>query len=485
MKETRSAAREPCVTRVPKRRPGAHIPRALCAVFQWIAGVKQRYVIVAVACLIAASTIMTVRPAAREGVAIRDRAIEALPGLADTIRQSPPGVAAVLLHYAQGQHRVALDVAEAALLKYPKMAREVLPVYGDRPAFLAILTRYGTSIFPPIDYFMGHRVRSVEAMAYAARKIHAARKGFHDATATLEKVLGFGPSDHRATRMSADMHGSGETRGGGALVDHRRGRTAARESPDRNHRGQAADHETHEMHLTPAQRGEFAIRFINRQGHDFLGQFAVGRNGQVVWLQSERILQDLNTFFAGGIRTLDKRYRTGQPVTLNDAGWATADVLGAAGGLKLFSAAARGGRLDESFGGVARSAETVEPSTRTAGAATRLRAVARHGAPGDQLVGAGRLGAWVLRRARYAKWPAVVGTVYLMVRHPSVISGMLVRVAHVVGLPAGLVEYLGWFLLVLPLLYLGSWGLKYGIGPLVFALRLTIKSLLRIQRALA
>lgn len=465
--------------------------------FDGTAGLKKFYVAAAIALVVSVTAVLTLTPAVPENVRIKDQAAAALPGFGRAIRQSPPAVAAVLLHYAHADNKLPLYLAEASLLKYPAMARKILPVYGERPAFIAILRRYGTSIFPPIDYFMTHRVRSVDAMVYTAGKMRAARAGFDDATATLGRLLGLGPAGDDGTQAGARPdHDLGHTRGGEAFDGGRRGRPTRRKPSAATGSGNAGRDEGRHRQVTPVLRGWFAVRFIDREGHDFLGQFTIAKDGQVVWLQSKRVLQDLNTFFAGGISTLDKRYQTGQGITVNDAGWAAADVIGAATGLKLLSAgkwAATGARTGRSFGDAGRSAGAVEKTGRSARAAEQApgaphaaenAVTPRHATLGAGLATAGRAAGGGLRGARYAKWPVIVGTAYLVVKHPSVISGMLSRAAHVLGLPGRLVQFVGWFIILLSLLYAGSWILKYLVGPAIFALRMVIKSFLKIERML-
>jgi hypothetical protein len=66
----------------------------------------------------------------------------------------------------------------------------------------------------------------------------------------------------------------------------------------------------------------------------------------------------------------------------------------------------------------------------------------------------------VLRSARYAKWPAIVAAGYLVIAHPSLISDLFSGIASVLDLPELAVQFAGWFLLLIPVLYLGSWLLR-------------------------
>ncbi|WP_227663042.1 hypothetical protein [Marinobacter daqiaonensis] len=200
--------------------------------------------------------------------------------------------------------------------------------------------------------------------------------------------------------------------------------------------------------LTPEQRGWYAVNFIDAEGHGFLGQFEVAEDGSVHWIQTERISEGVTDFFTSGIRQLETRQRTGEEIRLSDIGWASVDVL-------LFTSAVK----------VLRAGRAVAATTRGASLSTRSAALAA------RVTGAGRM---VLRSARYARWPVIIGAGYLVVRHPAVISDVLAEVARVVGLPAWFMQWLGWTLILLPLLVLARWLLI----PLAALLRALVPVLL-------
>jgi hypothetical protein len=92
-----------------------------------------------------------------------------------------------------------------------------------------------------------------------------------------------------------------------------------------------------------------------------------------------------------------------------------------------------------------RVGRTVAVGTRSASAGTRSAALTA------RLIGGGRL---ALNSARYAKWPLLLGGTYLVITHPSLINDFLAELAAVAGIPAWLVQIVGWFLLLLPVLFL-------------------------------
>jgi hypothetical protein len=180
--------------------------------------------------------------------------------------------------------------------------------------------------------------------------------------------------------------------------------------------------------LTPTDRGWHAIQYIRAEGHDFIGQFVVNPEGQVEWIVTERVMEGLTQFFSSGIRQLETRYKMDEQIEASDVGWASLDVL-------VFASAVK----------VLRVGRNVAVTTKTASRGTRSAALTA------RVISGGRL---VLNSARYAKWPLLLGGAYLVITHPSLINDFLVEVAGIIGLPAFVVQFLGWILLLLPALFL-------------------------------
>lgn len=318
------------------------------------------------------------------------------PGLAD----EPIELQAAVIDL--GDDPLLLLKARAALMVYPDMARSILPLYATEPEFQRILRRHGEHILPPIDYFIRHSVSTVEWMSAAADQWQRARSYF-------DQFLG----------------GSGS-------------RGTDREQPVAGP-------------LTPAERGWYAVNFIDREGVDFLGQFEMDVDGQTQWVQTERITEGVTQFFTGGIRQLESSYRSDGELTASDIGWASVDVLVFASAVKFL----RAGRA------VAKTTQGARVSTRSAALAARL-------------TGGARL---VLKGARYAKWPAVIGVGYLVVTHPGLISDVFAAAADLVGLPPVIGQFVGWTLILVPALYLLSWllvpltGVLKGSADLLLWLR--------------
>ncbi|EPC03556.1 hypothetical protein L861_18650 [Litchfieldella anticariensis FP35 = DSM 16096] len=230
-------------------------------------------------------------------------------------------------------------------------------------------------------------------------------------------------------------------------------------------RGDVANHgqeraiqeEREEMSVTlaPEQRGWYAINLIADEGHGFLGQFTLDTEGTVKWLQSERLLEATNSLFAGGIRQLETRMQRGQTVDASDIGWALADGAVMVSAVKLL----RMGRV----GAV---------STRSTGAMQRNAVLA------SRFNVLGRL----MRVGRFAKWPTVMAGTYLIVRHPVLINDALVAVARSLGYSVWLVQFLGWSLILLPCLYLGSWLLRLVVPIAIHILHGGVRVLSWLER---
>lgn len=180
--------------------------------------------------------------------------------------------------------------------------------------------------------------------------------------------------------------------------------------------------------LTPKERGWYAIQYIRAQGYDFIGQFVMNSEGEVEWIFTERITEGLTQFFSSGIRQLETLYKMDEQIKASDIGWASLDVLVFASAVKLL-----------------RISRTVAVSTKSASRGTRSAALTA------RLIGGGRL---VLSSARYAKWPLLLGGAYLVITHPSLINDFLAELATVIGVPALLVQFVGWLLLLVRILYL-------------------------------
>lgn len=356
---------------------------------------KRLFAIFVLATLLATLFSLVAQPVPVEQKLIRIHASDVLDGFPG-IENEAVDLQAILADMAHDS--LLMLKVRAALLKYPVMARPVLRLYGGDPEFQKILRQYGESVLPPIHYFVSNPIGSIEWINRAGTQYQLFKKWFTD------------------DEKNVAVTGSAQP-------------------------------------LTSTERGWYAIQFIHTEGHDFLGQFLVNPEGKVEWLASERVLEGLNQFFAGGLRQLEKRHRMDEPINAGDIGWAALDVV-------VFASAVK----------VLRIGRFAVASTQNASRGTRSAALAVRFSRGGRLV---------LSSARYAKWPLIVGAGYLVITHPSLINDFLVELADVIGAPALLIQIIGWLLLLMPALYILR-GLVWLITPLLQAVLWSIGRLLAL-----
>ena len=354
----------------------------------------------AAAMLVAAAVCYFAYPASYAEQLVRIQARQEFGRVDPRILDEPLEIQAVLLDYAPD--RVLALKAWIALLRYPRPARELLLAYGSTPEFRQILAEHGEAVIPVIQYFREHDVWSVSAMDAAARAGNRLKEW---AGALASELPGRG---HAAPATPE-------------AVTTREPEAAAAKEPA------AARSAT----LGPDERGWYAINFIGQEGHDLLAQFTVTPNGEVKWNQTDRLVKALTSFLTSGVRTLESRHDLGEQITTSDLFWAGLDVAMVAVPFKLL----RAGKA------VARSGEELSVMSRTRLFAPRW--VAR--------------GSWFQSLGKYG---AVAATIYIVASHPSLLSSLFGEAARMMGLSPWLVQFAGWTLVILLLLYPVSWLLR-------------------------
>jgi len=209
---------------------------------------------------------------------------------ATQIAAEPLDVQALLIDYADNESLVLK--ARLALLRYPDLARRILPVYGVEPEFQEVLLTYGEAALPPIAYFMDHDLTSLE----------------------MRRVLGNQVDEARL--LYAQLVGA---------------------PPDAASPARAPNSE-----LSAEERGWYAVQFLLDEGYNFIGQFIVAPDGKADRVQTERITEGLMDLFLGGVRGLETKWRQGAEVEGADLGWAAMDVAIMASSVKLFKTARAG-----------------------------------------------------------------------------------------------------------------------------------------------
>ncbi|WP_227539383.1 MULTISPECIES: hypothetical protein [Marinobacter] len=71
---------------------------------------------------------------------------------------------------------------------------------------------------------------------------------------------------------------------------------------------------------------------------------------------------------------------------------------------------------------------------------------------------------------------------YLVVTHPGIISDFLAEVPEVLGYSVWLVQFLGWLVILLPVLYIGSWVMRLIVRPTIAVLSGLVAGLSRLNR---
>lgn len=338
----------------------------------------------------------------------------ALPSLADGLAGESAEINALFLGYA-GEPALWAS-AWLAIRNHGDLAREALVDYGLDPAFQRVLVRYGADAVLPVVYYRDHDIATLRAQHWLGTR-------YRQASEQLDRWWGEDEGESRDSSGAA--------------------KNATPEESDKV-----------DTSLTPARRGQVAIAILDAKGHDFLRQFVVDPDGEVRWLQSERVVSDLGDLFTSGLRDLESQWRRGEAIGVADIGWAGVDLLVMASAVKVLRAgrAARVGVAAEGQG------------ARAAG-----RGV---------LAGGGRFVtlSWAARAA------AITGTAYVVVRHPSLVSALGANVSRWLGWPVWLGQFLVWMVVLLPLLVVVRFVYRWLLAPLLWLLVPLLKATSRTPR---
>ncbi|PLX66895.1 MAG: hypothetical protein C0607_22640 [Azoarcus sp.] len=360
---------------------------------------RRLYFSVFLAAVLAATLAFVWKPAPIENQLLRVQLDRHLPAYANALSGEPLELQALFVDYASDA--LLVGKARLAMLRYPQMTRSVLEYYGAEPLFQQALKDYGDQAIPPIYYYLTHEFALL-----------AVRRRAQDLATSAEREWRNFWGEANETEVPEATPPRDES-------------TAA---------------------MPPERRGWYAVGFILEEGHDFLGQFVVKADGDVHQVQTERVLEALNSFFAGGVRGLESKYRRSEPVGLGDVGWAGVDLAIGISALKVL----RMGRTARAGAGAHASGLTE-----------------RSAALGSSLLRGSAIG---LRVAKYGA-PFALG--YIVLRHPSVLNALFREVAEAIGAPVPLIQTVGWALALLPLLLLAQLLLR----PLAALLSVSASSL--------
>ncbi|AVI63040.1 hypothetical protein [Halomonas sp. GFAJ-1] len=307
----------------------------------------------------------------------------ALPALAPTLEQESPEINALFLSYTADQ---ALWMsASLALMRHGDIARSALIDYGLSPQFQDVLVRYGADAVLPISYFRDHDIATLRAQHWVGERYQQVRRWWSDAE------------------------------------------------------------EEEGAEFTPYRRGQMGIALLDANGHALLNQFVVGDEGNVEWLQGERVVSGVGDFFTSGLRDLESQWRRGETIGASDLGWAGVDILVMASTIKVLKAG------------------------RTAHAA-RVGSVEAQGARAGLRQGIVASGGRFATLPRMAKVAAVATTAYIVVRHPSLVSALGANLSKWLGWPVWLGQFLIWLIVLLPVLIITRFFYRWLLTPLLWLL---------------
>lgn len=183
--------------------------------------------------------------------------------------------------------------------------------------------------------------------------------------------------------------------------------------------------------LGPTERGWYAVNFIKEEGHSFLGEFVVDKTDKAQWIQTTRLVDALTAFFTSGFRNLETKRALEEEITKGDYFLAAMDMIPLAVAVKLL----RAGKV------VTASGKELSLASRTSIFASRL-------IPKGTFF------------RNFGKYGALIGTAYVLITHPSLISSVFDELATRLGYNPQLVQFVGWFLIITIVLYPFTWALK-------------------------
>jgi hypothetical protein len=329
-----------------------------------------------------------------EETLVRLEVERALPALEPTLQEESAEINALFLHYASDQ---ALWMSAAlAILRHGDIARTTLLDYGLSPQFQQVLVRFGPDAVLPISYFSDHDVTTLRAQHWIGERYQQVSRWWGDEPSDTDELGG-------------------------------------------------ADVEAAMAELTPLRRGQMGIALLDSNGHGLLNQFVVDDDGNVAWLQGERLVSGVGDFFTSGLRDLESQWRRGEAIGASDLGWAGVDLLVMASTVKVLRA-----------GRVARAARVGGVEAQAARTGVRQGIVATSGR--------------FATLPRMAKVAAVAGTAYVVIRHPSLVSALGAHLSHWLGWPTWLGQFLVWLIVLLPVLFIARFVYRWLLTPLLWLL---------------
>lgn len=283
-----------------------------------------------------------------------------------------------------------------ALKTYPKPARELLELYGSDEDFKEVIRAYGEAAIPVIKYFVDNEIFTLKVMT----------TGSHTLWKIGKKIKGLWDWITDAAPQSQLQQ-------------------APPPSPK----------------LDPTVRGSLAVQFIKKEGHQFLGQFAVTKDGVAKWNQTDRVSQGVVQLLSGGISTLERKRDLNENIEAADVFFAAVDVI-------PFVVAAK----------ILRAGKVATAGGKELSVAGRTRILAPRLIPKSRLF------------TKLGKYSVIAATAYVLVTNPGLINSLLAELADMLGVPPWLSQGLFWFVVIFIATYPFRWILKLVAGSIFSAL---------------
>jgi hypothetical protein len=223
------------------------------------------------------------------------------------------------MHLSYSDDRVLQLKAEVALARYPRLAREVLLLYGPDQAFKSALRSFGEVVLLPIAYYLKNDSLSLSLARRAEEAGDLIKDKARQLASTVKRYADVHNNDAAPKPIEPAVTGVPPE----VMQSEREKNTRENAEPETPAR------------ISPEERGQYAIALIERHGFNFLGQFVLDEYGEPRRLYTEAALEDVGSFFAGGIRTLESKAKADQAITAGDVGWAAIDALAVVGAAKL------------------------------------------------------------------------------------------------------------------------------------------------------
>nr|WP_181726134.1 hypothetical protein [Polaromonas sp.] len=185
--------------------------------------------------------------------------------------------------------------------------------------------------------------------------------------------------------------------------------------------------------------GLYAINTINIDGHKFLGQFSLDAANVAHWNQVDRTATTVTSFLTSGLSSLERKYELDEKIGGSDVFFAAVDVFPFVVVVKLLKAG-----------------KVVTATGKELSILSKTRVFAARLIPKNPSL------------ASMGKYGVVLATGYVVFSHPSLLNSVFAEVATLMGLNTGLVQFLGWFLLISIALYPFFWLLKIAANLILF-----------------